>query len=181
METVTLTIGESRPKKWKPMSFLIMLIEGVDHSHSFVSWEDPRLEVRKVAEARGSGGRIISNFEFKRTNHVVRCHQYNIPMDRVESIEKFIWNNLKGYSFKQVIGIFIIRIAKVFGKKIHNPFSDGNKSMICVELSANVIKIARDLDIEIEDLGMVETHELNIRYRDSEMPQDIIDRINGKK
>lgn len=181
MSKIILTIGESKPHSWKPFSWLIMLIEGTDHSHSFVSWRDPRLDVRKVAEARGSGGRIVSNHEFKRSNNVVRGHHYFVSQDQIDVIEKFIWDNLKGYGYKQVVGIFLMRIAKIFRLKIHNPFGDGLKSMICVELSANVMAIAKDLKLNIEDLGMKEAHKLNLKHRDGVISQDILKRINSKK
>lgn len=181
MSKIILTIGESKPHKWKPVSWLIMLIEGTDHSHSFVSWRDPRLDVRKVAEARGSGGRIISNHEFKRCNHVVRGHHYYVTQEQIDKIEKFIWDNLKGYSRKQIVGILLMRLAKIFGHKIHNPFGDGHKSMICVELSANVIAIAKDLKLNIEDIGMIEAHKLNLKHRDGEISKEVLSRINSKK
>lgn len=180
-DLIKLTIGESRPKKWKPLSWLIMLVERTDHSHAFVSWKDEKIGVRKVAEARGSGGRICSNFEFKRVNEVINCHYYYVPQEKIDEIEKFIWVNLRGYAFKQLIGIALMRIAMIFGIRIHNIFGDGNKSMICVELSSNVLAIAKDLKLHIEDIGMKEAHELNLKHRDGFASQDKIDQINKKK
>ena len=179
-ELIELSIGESRPHGWKPLSFLIMLIEGTDHSHSFVSWKDPKLKVRKVAEAKRSGGRLCSNFEFKRLNEVVRIHKYYVSQKQIYEIEKFIWVNLRGYAFKQLIGICLMRIAMLFGFRISNPFRDGNNSMICVELSSNVISMAKGLDMAVEDIGMKEASALNTKYRDSFATQDEIARINRK-
>jgi len=181
MEKVVLTIGESRPKTWKPLASLIMLVEGSDASHFFVSWRCTNLDVRKVGEARGSGGRLISNNEFKRTNRVVRGHQYEVSEETLFKVEKFLWENLKGYAYKQIIGILWMRIVGLLGIKISNPFRDGARSMVCTEVVLRVIEIIKGIDLPEEDFGIVETQKFNIKHRDNEISKDKLERINRKK
>ena len=45
---LTLSIGESRPHKWKLFAWLIELVEKTDHTHSFASWKDPE-EILRLA------------------------------------------------------------------------------------------------------------------------------------
>lgn len=171
------------------MSFLIKLIEGTDHSHSFISWRDPHIDVRKVAEARGAGGRIVTNIKFKKDNEVTAIFQYQIPRDKLDELEKWVWENLGAYGYKQILGILYMRIMMAVGlrKKAHNPFKDGLYSQICVELSARAIEKAtgQDLPGEIEDYGLIEMADINreneIRNICKSASKELIDRINGKK
>lgn len=180
----TLSIGESKPKKWKPLASLIMLIEGTDHSHSFVSYKDSRLpKVRYVAEARGSGFRVISNHHFKRENHVVRIFQYEVDQITLDEIHMEIHLLLaKPYSYKQLIGLLIMRIAKMFTIRIPNPFKDGKFSLICVEASARALfkAIKRILPSTIEDYGLKEMHGLNLKHG-KQVSKEILARINSAK
>ena len=51
------------------------------------------------------------------------------------------------YGLKQALGIAWVRINKLLGKLIQNPFADGRKSWICSELVAAIL-----VDVVKEDL-----------------------------
>ena len=185
---VKLSIGESRPKKFKLLAWLIMKVEGIDHSHSFITWRDHDIDVRKVAEARGSGGRIITNHQFKEENEVVNVYYYYIPEDKMKELEKWIWENMRPYGFKHILGILVMRtcsaIKRIFGcdKRCKNPFKDGTYSQICVELSSRAIQLAKDVDLpgDVEDYGLLEMHDINEEYSEGKADQAKLDKINGK-
>lgn len=184
MEPITLSIGESRPKKWKLFAWLIQLVEGVDHSHIFVSWKDKELGVRKVAEARGAGGRMISNHRFKDQNHVVMIYQYQIQPDKLEELEKWLWEVLGPYGHKHIFGLLLMRVVSGLGfkKQAKNPFKDGTYSQICCELGARAIEKATGFDLpgDVEDYGLQEFQKLNRRYG-KKVTQEKLNRINGVK
>jgi len=169
-----LSIGESHPKKWKIGAAVIKAVEGTDHTHSFVSWRDEHLDIRKVAEARGGGGRIVINEQFRQENEIVRIFQYDITEDKLKELETWIWKNMKPYGYKHNLGLGIMRLGnrllQIFGSKeiAQNPFKDGLFSQICVELTARSISLATGLKLpgNIEDYGLREMHEFNFEmYR----------------
>ena len=127
MKTI-VSIGESKPKKFKIMSALIKLVERTDHTHSFASWKDPRTSIRAVGEARGSGCRVVTNHHFKHENEVVRIYQYEMTNDQLLRFEKFIWERLgRPYAFKQLVGLLLMRLKLTK----NNIFRDGDFSQIC--------------------------------------------------
>ena len=78
-----VSIGFSRPKKWKPFAWLIMLVEKTKYSHTFVSWKCTNINERKVFEAVGSGVRIISNHRFKEKALVVEIYHFEVPVETI--------------------------------------------------------------------------------------------------
>lgn len=181
---ITLSIGESRPKSWKPMAQAIKLVEGTDHTHSFASYKDPRTGIRIVAEARGGGCRVVTNHHFKDENHVVRIFQYKITEEQLLAYEHYIWEQLgRPYAHKQLAGLLLMRSGITAG----NPFKDGDFSQICVELSGKGIAHALGIELPsgIEDWGLREMHAYN-QYMYSINKCDLVTpeklrRINGIK
>lgn len=182
-----LSVGESRPKKWKPGAALIKAFEGTDHTHSFVSWKDQRLGIRKVAEARGSGGRIVTNHQFKAENEVVRIYQYTIEQAKLDELEIWIWENLRPYGYRHLIGLAEMRIRRLWDKKAVNRLKDGDYSLICVEMTAKAIQLALGMDFpgDVEDYGLREMHEINVaNYKNglcAIAPPEMIRMINAGK
>lgn len=179
-----LSVGESRPKKWKPLAWVIQLIEKTDHSHSFTSWRDHDLDIRKVAEARGGGCRILTNITFKHGAQVMTIYQYKISDKSLREAEKFIWDQLaKPYGCKHILGLLLMRAGLTKG----NPFKDQNYSQICVELSIKMVCIALQIDIPegVEDWGLREMHDFNeenyFKGLCEKASQEKIDRINRKR
>jgi hypothetical protein len=165
---VILSIGESRPKKWKVGAQLIKLVEGTDHTHSFVSWRDPGLNIRKVAEARGGGGRIVINTQFKAENEVVRIFQYKISEEKAKELEIWIWKNMGPYGYKHMIGLGLMRLENWVRNALGlaatgNRFKDGAYSQVCVELTAKALELALNTDFpgNAEDYGLLEMHRIN--------------------
>ena len=180
----TLSIGESKPKKFKLFSYLIKLVEATDHTHSFVSWKDPRTDIRAVAEARGSGCRVVTNHHFKAEAHVVRIFQYKITVEQLLKFEKYVWEQLgKPYGFKHILGLLLMRV----GITKENKYKDGEYSQICAELSVRGIAHALGIQLPkgVEDWGLREVHEFNMHmFRSGKCDlatPDKIDRINGVK
>jgi len=182
-----IAVGESRQKKFKLFSRLTELVEGVGHSHIFVTWKDS-LGLRWVAEARGSGIRVVSNVEFKRDNEVINVYHYICDDEKRDACIKYIWQESpKSYGFLQILGLLYMRVAnyitRIFGgiNRHNNPFRDGDHSQICCEFGLNVAHIAlgeESAPDHLENFGLIETRQFNKMYA-KQQPQDLIDRING--
>ena len=184
-----LSVGESKPHKFKLCAWLIMLVEGTNPSHSFITWKDERIGVRKVAEAIGSGGKMLTNHEFKSKNKITNIYYYEIDQKSMDELEVWLWNNMRPYGFQHIVGLLYMRlcagIKRLFKNKskCKNPLKDGTFSQICVELSARSIEKSKNIDLpgNIEDYGLQEMHNINEKYSDSKASQEKIDRINKNK
>lgn len=181
-----ISIGFSRPKTWKPLSWLIQTIEGTQYSHVFVTWYCSNIERRKVFEAVGSGIRILSNVVFKQKAEVVQLYDFYTDDTTLFLIEQEA-HDMTGrpYGTTAILGLAIMRFFNWVNARLglkgrqHNPFKDGKYSQICVEAGGMVLSKITDLPEKFEDYGLVEFENLVAKYG-IKAPQDRIDRINGK-
>ena len=181
-----LSVGESKPRKKKLFSSLTMWFEDVDHSHVFVSWKDD-LGLRWVAEARGTGVRMLSNVEFKKDNILVNIYDYETDHVGIDSLIEYAWYNMGiYYGFKQIYGLFEMRILSTIysalgiNKKAKNRFVDGYGSLICNEFASGCLTAGAGIVIEedIEQWGLKEMRYFNLNHGKIK-PKVIIDKING--
>jgi hypothetical protein len=188
-EKYIISIGCSRPKDWKPLAEAIMLAEGTNFSHVFVSWKCTNIGRRKVYEAVGSGSRKISNERFKEKAHVVEIYQFEVSLEDLFKVDRFTHDQAgTPYGYKHLVGLTLMRIKgflyRIMGlsRKAHNPFKDGDYSQICVEAGALVIQLAKNLKLpgNIEDYGLKEFYEFAKKHG-KKVPQEKIDRINKVK
>lgn len=190
--TFTVCVGFSRPKKWKIFAWLIMLFEGTDFSHTYVTWRNSRIDRRKVFEAVGGGTRSIKNTTFRSHNEVVDLYEFTITTDSEKAeieIEQYV-TDIVGtkYSIKHLMGLAYMRAMNFMCKVIHakkrygNPFKDGKYSQICVEAGADLVQKILKIKLpgNIEDLGLVEYHDL-ISKLGKKVSKERLDRINSLK
>mgnify|MGYP001571962652 CR=1 FL=1 len=130
-----ITVGFSRHKGFAPISWIIMLCEHTPFSHAYIKVRSESLDRTLVYQATGSGVHFIGSAMFEESAQVIE--EYEMPMpseDRKKLLQWCVDNAGKPYGRLQVIGIGLIRLAKLFGLRISNPFSNGNKAYICCEL-----------------------------------------------
>jgi hypothetical protein len=184
----TVSVGLSKPKKKKIFSKILMLIEGTNFSHVFVSWQCEFIDRRKVYEAVASGSRKISNVRFKEDSEVVAIYEFEVDEECLRKIDQYTHDESgTPYGFKHLVGIGIMRIKNFFkrlaGKKENatNPFRDRHYSQICVEAGAYVIELGTKVDIpgDIENYGLKEFG-IFLDKHGKKVPQEKINRINGK-
>lgn len=183
-----ITIGFSRPKKWKPVAWLIRLVEGTDYSHVFVTWHCTNIQRRKVFEAVGSGIRILSNVNFKKHAEIVELYDFYVDDKTLFAIEQEAHDMTgKPYGYKALLGLTIMRTFNFFNRILRlkgrqgNPFKDGDYSQVCVEAGGMVVKrILKDLPDKYEDLALKPFNTI-IAKHGKKAPQSRIDRINGRK
>jgi len=182
-----ISAGESRPRKKKLFSSLVMFVENTNYSHNFISWKD-NYNQRWVAELKGSGIKILSNIEFKKTSEIINIYTYECLEFEYEKGIRYIWkmSSLK-YNILQIIGLAEMRILNYLARKFKiksrktNRFRDGEFSQICCEFMINTIKTAKGYTpkSDVESMGLKECQEYNLRYG-KKTDKETIDRINGK-
>lgn len=136
-----LTIGFSKPKKFKPVSLLIRLLEKTKFSHVYVKLYDERIQTWMVYEASGLITHCSAENNFYQKNEPILEVSLECQETIFKQILKTANDNLNiDYGIKQLFGMALVRIAKFFGKTIKNPFADGRKTYVCSEYAGILLE-----------------------------------------
>lgn len=156
-----IKIGFSKSAKKLPIiSWLIMLCEGTKFSHTYIRVHSDSLQRDLIYQATGTGVYFVGEIGFNESHHVVE----EFDLGGSEEVKKALlqWAiDLSGkpYSHKQLLGIGIKRLFKLFGKNIKNPFCDGNAAYVCTELVAEASKFFGEELEDKDSLGLKEVYE----------------------
>lgn len=132
-----ISIGFSRPKghKFPIFSWLVQLMEGTEYSHVYVRWHSQYLEKDLVYEASGTMVHFTEGSRFDRKAETLHVYELQIEEEQYKRLVQRAMDYCGApYGLKQVFGIAWVKLARVFGKDIKNPFSDGKATWICSEL-----------------------------------------------
>lgn len=147
-----ITVGFSRPhNKWKIISLIIRLIERVNYSHCFVSWDSQYLGRGMLYQA----DQLRVNFMNKKIfdDDALTVKSYDVEIDE-EDYKKIIQAMVDTvgakYGTLQLIGFIWVYFCKIFGKRVRNPFRSG---FICSEAVYHVMSCLPEnfIDIYMEE------------------------------
>lgn len=143
-------IGFTRPKSWfNPFSWLIRLVECTSYSHVYIrfSIEDKNV----VFQASGLLVNFIQWENFLKKESLIKEFKLEILDESRKKLIDYAFNELgTPYSIKEILGLVIVLIYRLFNKKITNPFADQEKSFFCSELAECVIANFVDSSINLD-------------------------------
>jgi hypothetical protein len=141
MQKRTLFVGLSRPRKFKVGSFLIRFVEGnwgslYPASHAFsITPSHPGRPFYLVNEAAGSMVRFVSQPHFEDHAEITALYRFEFDKPTYNLIRTYGELHAGApYAFLENLGIAFVRVAKLFGKAIPNPFGSGEGAQKCTEL-----------------------------------------------
>ncbi len=106
-----------------------------------------------VNQASGLEVNQVGYDYFLTYSDVVDELEIQITDEQYEAGQEFLRKSLgKPYSMLQLFGFGWVMINRSFGRKVHNPASNGDHSYICVELVARYLGIPDAEDLTPEDL-----------------------------
>lgn len=136
-----ITIGFSTHKGFAPLSWLIMAAEHTNFSHAYVKVRSESLDRDIIYQATGAGVHFIGTTMFSQTAEVIEEYEVEIgEEDRVRFLQWAIDNAGKPYGRLQLVGLGLMRLAKLFGFNIKNPFANGSTAYVCCELAAAALE-----------------------------------------
>lgn len=150
MENYTLYAGLSRAvKSWQPICLLIRWAEAptffslFDSSHVFTVY--PAHVGRPfylVNEAAGSMIRWVSEPHFQRHSEITHLYKFKMPRDAYHRIKGFgeLYAGAP-YATMENLGILVVRLFKLLGMRIKNPFARGAKAQKCSELVMRTVML----------------------------------------
>ena len=158
MRTVYIGFSKSN-KKFPIFSWLVQLYQRTNYSHTYL-----RIQQHELLNApcdmyfQASEGKVnlMSEYQFEKRNQMV-C-EYRIELTDVEfdTLMHIIYIFMgERYGIMQNIGIVIVDIFMLFGKKIKNPFPKG---IICSEFIHEIF--APIIDVNSMDKNVVKPKDL---------------------
>lgn len=132
-----MIIGFSRPKKWMPLSEIIMWWMGTNYSHVWFCMDLPNIDKKVVFHANWRGVTVEDFDKFSRKNRLVSLIEVGDKQREQDALKFTIENLGKRYGFLALLAIF-------FGIR----FGDGKASMICSELVARAFQLKGDWDYD---------------------------------
>lgn len=151
-----ILVGFSKPKnhKFPIFSWLIRLIEWTPYSHSFIRWSSSWLERDVVYEASGTMVHFVVGHKFDKKAETLALYEIHCSDEaRRKLIQKAMDRSAAPYGMKQVFGILLVKLMRLFGKDIKNPFSDGSATWICSEVVMDaLIELGITFDVHIDNV-----------------------------
>jgi hypothetical protein len=133
----SITIGFSRPSGWfEPFSWLIRLMDWSSFSHAYVKYYDNYTSRWVIFQSSGLQVNYVGEILFNSKEIV--CGEFDIPITKVQKLQviQYALDTLgTPYGLKHILGIVIVKLANVFGKRIRNPFPEPGTD-VCSELVA---------------------------------------------
>jgi len=152
-----ISVGFSRHKGFAPISWLIMLCERTNFSHAYIRIRSESLDRELIYQATGSGVNFVGSVLFEQTAQVVEEYRVEIPdEDRRKLLQWCVDNAGKPYGKLQILGLAMIRLAKLVGIRIRNPFPNGTGAYVCCELVSGALEhlgLAEPTDLDQVDLN----------------------------
>ena len=167
---IPIYIGFSKPKDHKLpiLSWLIRAFEGfIGYSHSYIRWYSSKIGLNLCYHASGTQVHFLGSKLFDKKINIVHEYRTYISEEAYTELLRFCIKNAGvKYGVKQLLGIVWVRVNKLLGKRVKNPYADGDKSRICTEVVGHIIRdvlhheLSEDLDKYLESAGLKELKKL---------------------
>jgi len=148
-----ITIGFSQPKnKFFPIfSWVIRLIECTKYSHVYLQWKSEFADSTLTYHAAGNSVHFLGFDKFNKTVQPIHTFELDITREQYRELLHYCFEHAgTDYGIKQIFGIAYVKFMGCIGKKVNNPFSDGEKSQVCSELVGNVLSDILDNDLKLD-------------------------------
>jgi len=160
----TIYIGFSKPKSWfVPLSWAIRKIEGVPFSHVYIRFKSDSLDRDIIYHASKTMVHFMGKERFDKEAIIVEEYEFKIPDAIYKHMLQYAIDKA-GISYGSIalIGLGFVKLARFFGFKIRNPFSDKDGSYICLELIGSLLWYSGAIDEiqELESIGLLEFNDI---------------------
>jgi len=122
----------------------LMAVEGCDYSHIHIEFPAGVIASHAVMfDARNGQVNFSSDMVFD--GHMETVRQYYIPCTEKDMSDIlafcFLYCGIN-YSYKELAGACIARVASWLGKAMDNPFGDGMRTEMCSSIGARILKLS---------------------------------------
>jgi hypothetical protein len=139
----TLIFGFSRPIKPTLFAKAIMWSDKSNYDHCYIKWTNSVIQRDIYYQASNLAVNFESNISF--LGHAIPVEEYELDvLDEVHAIiMRFcIDNSNKPYGVIQIVGDAYIKVCKILGFKVHNPFPSYGSTYVCSKIAASILQLA---------------------------------------
>jgi len=155
-----LTIGFSRAKGFKPFSWAIQKVLNTPFSHTYIKFKSDKFDRVLVYQASGTAVNFMEEKRVLLTHEVIAEFELEISDEAyIKTVQFAIDQSGVPYGISQIFGILYVKALGSFGKRVKNPFPNGNGNYICSELVAQILKEIMDLKVD-QDLDLITPKEV---------------------
>lgn len=138
----TVIIGFSRPKRFfAPFSWAIRAVDGfTPYSHTYIKVRSEKYDRDLIYQASHTMVNFMGKAAFDDEALVIREFPLQVSDETMKRVMTFAIDNAgQPYDLKSVCGIAMIKIARLFGKRLTaNPMGDG-RGFFCSELVGSIL------------------------------------------
>jgi hypothetical protein len=128
-------IGFSTPKDFNLLAWIIRKVEGAPFSHVYFKYYDDETNQWIIFQASGLLVNMISDNSFMQKEDIVKEVTLTCADDVFIKFKQRAEQQLGiPYGIADLVGIGLVRLAKVFGMSIGNPLDQGKSAYICSRL-----------------------------------------------
>lgn len=163
----TIRIGFSSPTSWKPFAELIKLVYGIPYDHVYIRIHSESIHRDLIYQASGIQVNFMSPQVFDSSNKTQAMFETELSDESYVRMLQFAVDQAgKSYGVKEAIGLGIVRIAELFGRKISNPFRDGGKTWVCSELAGFILEdfAKANIDGDKHSLSPPEVYDYCVKF-----------------
>lgn len=143
-----IKVGFSKPNKWKPFSWLIMIGYNIPFDHVYISWNSKKLDRDIVYQASSTMVNFMGSVFFK-NNIVVDEFQIKLSDENYKKMVQFAIDTAgEPYGIKECFGLAYVRICELLGFKVKNPFNADGTTYVCSELVGYILQEYANLKID---------------------------------
>lgn len=136
-----IIVGFSRPIKWKPFAKLIMAVDGTNYDHVYIKLHSDTYQRDVIYQASGLQVNFMSTSVFTGNNVIVKEFYVDVTDANYVKLMQFCIDNAgKPYSIKEILGFGWIKLNRLFGKEVSNPFQEGTNEFVCSILADYILE-----------------------------------------
>ena len=131
-----------------PLVWLIKKAEKSPFSHAYIKFYSASLDRVLVYQASGLAVNFMGPDVFKTKAIVYQEFELEVSDEAYKKCIQFaIDKSGVGYGAKQLVGMGLVKLCSMFGRKIKNPFADGGSTYVCSELVFHLLNDIADISI----------------------------------
>jgi len=151
-----LVIGFSKATPgFKPYSWIIRALWMTEYSHTYIKFFSRKYDMPLIYQASSTMLNFMSEEVFD--SHSITTSEFELEVEDEVYHKLMVYalrNAGKPYGIMQAIGVGLVRIAKLLGFKIKNPFKNGRNNWICSELAGfALLQIFKDLKLDLDEVS----------------------------
>ena len=146
---IKLNVGFSVPIKPTLFAKAIMWVDGTKYDHAYIKWSFDQIDRELIYQASNLAVNFETTLKFATHAIVVEEYEVEISEDVFKKVVQFAFDNSdEDYSIKEIVGFAWMKLNKLFGRTINNPFPGDGTQWVCSVLATEILVIAGIITID---------------------------------